>query len=125
MNDIHDILFNAYIMYTTVVGIWATMLVARNQRISGSFWGTMAINTILAGVILLIGVVMFLQGLRPERALSYFLYMSWLTVSMPGIYGMLRGRDDQKTAILFAVLAFFNAGTAFSIVQRAIATPWT
>ncbi len=125
MNDIHDILFNTYIMYSVVIGVWAAVLAARGQRISGNFWGAMATNAILAGVITLIGVVMFLQGLRPERALIYFLYMSWLMISMPGIFGMLRGRDDQNTAIVFSILAFFNAATSFSMVQRAIATPWT
>ena len=124
MNAIHSILFNMYTLYALILGVWAAVMAGRNQPISGNFWGAVATGTILAAVILLVGIVMLLQGLRPERLLTYILYMLWLVLIMPGLYSMLRGRDDRDAAIAFSVLAFFNAATAVSMLERHIVSPW-
>lgn len=124
MNEIHGIFFNAHILFSIILGVWATVMAARNQSISGNFWGAIATITILAAVILLMGIIMTLQGLRPERLVTYFLYMAWLVVIMPGLFSLLRGRDDRSAAIAFALLAFFNATTSISMWQRAIIGPW-
>jgi uncharacterized membrane protein YiaA len=80
----------------------------------------------LAGAVLVIGIVLTLMGLRPadERLGLYYLYMAWLVVIMPGLFSMLRGRDDRSAALAFAMLAFFNAGVSFSMAQRGIIGPW-
>lgn len=124
LNDIHSILFNAHILFSLILGIWSLGMAVRNQPISGNFWGAVATITILAGFILLLGVLMTLQGLRPQRIVTYFLYMAWLVVIMPGLFTMLRGRDDRNAAIAFAILCFFNAATSFSMYDRAIVGPW-
>ncbi|RMG81864.1 MAG: hypothetical protein D6712_15585 [Chloroflexi bacterium] len=125
MNNIHDILFNAHILYSLILGIWAVSLAAQNKSISGNFWGAVATSALLALGVTIIGGIMYLQGLRPERPGTYFIYMSWLVIIMPGLFSMLRGRDDRNAAIAFAILAFFNATTSFSMMQRSIVTPWT
>ena len=124
MNLIHTIMFNMHIFYSLALGIWAAVLAARNRSISGNFWGAVAISALLAGSVTLVGVIMFAQGLRPERPLTYFLYMAWLTVIMPGLYTMLHGREDRNAAIAFSILAFFNAATSMSMWQRSIVAPW-
>lgn len=124
MNDIHQILFNMHILYSLALGIWAASLAVRQQSISGNFWGAVATYTLLAGGITLIGVLMTLQGLRPERIVTYYLYMAWLVIIMPGLFSLLRGRDDRNAAIAFAILAIFNAATSFSMLQRNIVSPW-
>jgi hypothetical protein len=124
LNDLHNILFNAHILYSLALGVWSAVMAARNEPISGNFWGAVATITGLAGIVTLIGVVMTLQGLRPERIVTYYLYMSWLVIIMPGLFTLLRGRDDRNAAIAFAVLSFFNATTSFSMLQRHIVSPW-
>lgn len=119
------IMFNAHILYSLALGVWAAVLAARNRPISGNFWGAIFTSAILAGSITLVGVIMYLQGLRPERPLTYFLYMAWLTVIMPGLYSMLHGREDRNAAIAFSILAFFNAATSVSMWQRMVVGPWT
>jgi len=126
MSDIHGILFNAHILFSFALGVWAVIMAAREQPISGNFWGAVATITILAAAVLAIGVIMTLTGLRPTdgRLTLYFLYMAWLVVIMPGLFTMLRGRDDRNAAIAFAILAFFNAFTSLSMAQRMITGPW-
>jgi hypothetical protein len=126
MSDIHGILFNAHIMFSVILGAWATAIAARNQAISGNYWGAVVTQSILAGAILLVGLILTFTGSRPidGRLGLYFLYMAWLVVIMPGLFSMLRGRDDRSAAFAFAVLAFFNAGVSLSMAQRGIVGPW-
>lgn len=125
LNDLHNILFNMHIFYCIALGIWAAVMAAQNQSISGGFWGAVIISAGLAGVVTIVGVVMTLQGLRPQPIIIYYLYMAFLIVIMPGLFSLLRGRDDRSAAIAFSILAFFNATTSFSMVQRAVVGPWT
>ena len=124
LNDIHAILFNMHIFYSLILGIWSALMAARNQSISGNFWGAVATSAILAGVVAAVGIVMTLQGLRVARTTVYFIYMSWLVIIMPGLYMMLRGRDDRSAAIAFSLLSFFNAATSTSMFQRGLVGPW-
>jgi hypothetical protein len=125
LNAIHTISFNMHILFSLILGIWGMLLALRNQSISGNYWGSVATSTIVAGVVLLLGVIMTLQGLRPQRIVTYYLYMLWLVIIMPGLYSLLRGRDDRSAALAFSVLSFFNAATSISMFQRSIIGPWS
>lgn len=124
LNDIHNILFNATILYSIILAVWSVTMAYRNWPISGNFWGAIASYAILAGMVLVIGVIMTLQGLRPQRIVTYYLYMGWLVVIMPGLFALLRGRDDRNAAVAFSLLSFFNATTSFSMFQRNVVGPW-
>ena len=124
LNDLHNILFNMHIFYSIGLGIWAAYMAAQNESISGGFWGAIAISAGLASIVTLVGIIMTLQGLRPDRIVLYYLYMAFLIVIMPGLFTLLRGRDDRNAAIAFSILAFFNAATSYSMIERAVVGPW-
>lgn len=124
LNDIHAILFNMHILYSLALGIWGAVMASRNESISGNYWGAVATGTILAALVLLLGIIMSLQGLRTARTTTYYLYMVWLVIIMPGLYSILRGRDDRSAAIAFSILSFFNAATSSSMFQRGLIGPW-
>ncbi|MBL8165591.1 MAG: hypothetical protein JNJ61_26645 [Anaerolineae bacterium] len=124
LNDVHNVLFNMHILYSGILGVWGAVMAARNQSISGNYWGAVATSTILAGIVALLGIIMAAQGLRTARTITYFIYMSWLVVIMPGLYSLLRGRDDRSAAIAFSILSFFNTFTSLSMMQRGFVTPW-
>ena len=121
---IHTILFNMHIFYSLALAIWAAVMAGRSQSISGNYWGAVAVSTILAVVVLLLGIIMTVQGLRLVRTAVYFLYMAWLVVIMPGLYSLLRGRDDRSAAVAFSLLSFFNVFTSMSMFQRGLICPW-
>jgi hypothetical protein len=124
LDAIHSILFNMHILYSLALGIWSAVMAAREQSISGNFWGAVATSAILAAVVLLVGVVMILQGLRLERTGIYLLYMLWLIIIMPGLFSMLRGRDDRSAALAFSMLSFFNFFVSLSMQERGLVSPW-
>ena len=125
MNTVHDILFNMQITYSIALGVYAAVLAAREQSISGNFWGAMLVYAGLNGITLVIGILLALNNYvvaSGGRNIIYFLYMAFLCVIMPGLFSLLRGRDDRNAAIAFAVLAFFNASVSISMFQRELVT---
>jgi hypothetical protein len=126
VSDIHQIMFNAHILFSIALGVWAAVIAGRNQPIPGGYWGAVVTQSILAGAILVVGIILTLTGARPVdgRLELYFLYMAWLVVIMPGLFSILRGRDDRSAALSFAMLAFFNAGVSLSMMERQIIGPW-
>lgn len=126
MDAVHTILFNMLIIYSFLLGVYGTVLAARNEAISGNFWGAMAIFVGLALLTTLVGFINALGGARladPENRVGiYFLYMVFIVIIMPGLFSMLRGRDDRGAAIAFAVLALFNASVALSMATRGLVT---
>jgi len=126
MDSLHAILFNMHILYSLALGMWATATAARKQPISGHYWGAMLTYALLAGVILLVGMALLLFGQQPRsgRVVVYILYMLWLAIIMPGLFSLMRGRDDRQAALAFAVLAFFNFSTSLSMMERELVGPW-
>lgn len=128
MTTIHDFLFTWQMLYSFGLGIYATVLAARNQELSGNFWGAVAIYPILNIVILVMGIFLWFSGYTiadaEHRVAIYFLYMLFLIVIMPGLYTMLRGRDDVKVTWYFVALAIFNASVSYSMMTRHLSS-WT
>ncbi len=125
MTSLHDILFNMQIIYSILIGVYAASLAARQQSISGNFWGTILIYAGLSGITLVVGIILALNGYRVVsggRNAIYFLYMAFLCVIMPGLFSLLRGRDDRNAAIAFSLLALFNASVSISMFQRGLVT---
>ena len=126
MAEIHQILFNMHILYSLALGVWACATAARNEPITGNYWGAVLTYALLAGATLLVGIVLLLSGYQPgsERTIVYVLYMLWLAIIMPGLFSMMRGRDDRQAALAFALLAFFNFTTSLSMIERQLIGPW-
>ena len=126
MAALHQILFNAHILYSLALGVWAAAIAARRDNISGHYWGAILTYAILAAVILVVGVVMLFSDMQPRsgRIVVYLLYMLWLAIIMPGLFSLLKGRDDRSAALAFALLGFFNFFTSLSMIERELVGPW-
>lgn len=123
--DIHTILFNMVIFYAFALGIYAAVLGARGQSLSGNFWGGVVVFAILCTLTLGVGIILILNGYTVQsggRIIIYVLYMLFMIIIMPGLFSFLSGRDDSKAALYFAVLSLFNAAVAFSMAERGLTT---
>ncbi len=123
MPDIHHILNNAYIIFSFMLGAWCILKLIRNETLDdGQFWGAIAANTLLALATLLLAVVMYVTGTRPNRALTYFLYAAYFVVVLPGTFSLLRGRDDRMAVIIFGIVTVFNGAAATRVPFLVL--PW-
>ncbi|MEL6269346.1 MAG: hypothetical protein AAFR22_06010, partial [Chloroflexota bacterium] len=123
---IHDIFFRAILMFSGVLGVWAIVMAARDRSISGNFWGALVTLTGLSLVTLVAGTILALQGFTPpaQRLTTYFIYMAWIVIIIPGMFTQLRGRDDSAAALAFAMLAIFNLFVGLSMQGRGLVGPW-
>lgn len=126
MTEVHQILFNMHILYSLALGIWAAYTAGRHAAISGHYMGAVATYALLAGVTLVVGAALLITGLQPRsgRVVVYVLYMLWLAIIMPGLFSLMSGRDDQRAALAYALLAFFNFTTSLSMMERELVGPW-
>ena len=126
MAEIHQILFNMHILYSLALGIWAAYIAARGAAISGHYIGAVATYALLAVATLIVGAALLASGLQPRsgRVVVYVLYMLWLAIIMPGLFSLMSGRDDQRAALSYALLAIFNFTTSLSMMERELVGPW-
>ncbi|MEO1644433.1 MAG: hypothetical protein AAFR67_04555 [Chloroflexota bacterium] len=124
--DGHNILFNMQTLYGFAIGVYAAWLGARDQSLSGNFFGTVAVYAILNIVTLAIGTFLIFGDYSIEsggRTFIYVLYMLYLIVILPGIFSVMQGRDDKSAAITFGAAAMFNAAVSYSMFARGL-TSW-
>lgn len=122
MDTLFDILNNAYIMFSMILGLYAVWLAAQGVKLSGNFWGAMWTNTGLATVIFGLAIIMTIVGYRPYGILPgedrqirwvYYLYGIYFIISLPGLFAILKGNDNQRAGIFFGFVALFNAAAAY------------
>lgn len=121
---IHDWLFNTQTMLSFVIGIYALFLSFRSKPLSGNFFGTIAVYAIVNIVVLVIGMILLANNYviaSDGRTVVYVLYMLFLIVILPGIFSIMRGRDDNSAAMTFGASALFNAAVSFSMFERGLA----
>jgi uncharacterized membrane protein YhaH (DUF805 family) len=123
MSDIHNILFLMQTLYSFGLGLYASWLTAREQSLSGNFWGSIGVYVILNIVVLIVGIILNIMGFTiqsGERIFIYYLYMMFLIVIMPGLFSMLRGREDRSASMMFVALGLFNASVSYSMIERGL-----
>src|SRR5690606_32730733 len=122
---IHDRLFNVQMIYSFAIGLYAGWLGIREKPLAGNFFGTVAVYAILNTIVFIIGLVLLFSGYAIEsggRTTIYVLYMIFLIVILPGIFSIMRGRDDRSAAITFGACAIFNAAVSLSMFERGLAS---
>ena len=121
---VHDWLFNTQSLFSLGIGLYAGWLWIKEQPLSGNFFGTIPIYAILNIIALIVGIVLLNNGYEIQsggRTTIYVLYMLFLIVILPGIFSIMRGRDDRSAAMTFAASALFNAAVSFSMFGRGLA----
>jgi len=122
---IHDRLFESQMIFSFMLGVYAAWLSAGKKPLSGNFFGSVAVYAILNTVIFVMGIILLISGYTVEgggRVVIYILYMLFLIVILPGLFAIMRGRDDRSAGLTFGMFAMFNAAVSFSMVERGLAT---
>ncbi|MGJ3238521.1 MAG: hypothetical protein ACFE0Q_07425 [Anaerolineae bacterium] len=122
---VHERLFFAQMFYSFAIGVYAAWLSAGKKELSGNFFGTIAVYSVLNLITFIIGLVLLFNGYHiasNDRTLIYILYMLYLIVILPGIFSIMSGRSDRSAGLIFGVSAMFNAAVSFSMFERGLAS---
>ncbi len=109
---IHARLSITVLLFMLALGLWGLWSYLRNEGVSGSLWGAMAVGEILIVVEGLLGAGLFVAGQRPARTAIHILYGVFLAVAMPGAFSFTRGRSARSEALIYGLVALFLAGVA-------------
>lgn len=109
---IHDRLASAAVLFTAVCAAWGIIGYLRNQPISSNYWGTLAIAEVLMVLQAIIGVVLWIQGARPDRDIVHLLYGATAVISLPAAYVYTNGKDDRPYNLLYGVVSLWLVGIA-------------
>ena len=116
--QIHGALANACLIFSLIIAGYGFLLYFQKKGLDSSFWGTAAAGELLFVAQGILGVLLYVSGLRPARTLVHVLYGIVLVITLPGTYAITRGRDSRREALIYAIIGLFLAG----ITLRAMTT---
>ncbi len=119
---IHARLAIAMLMFLTVAGIWGLVAYFRQQQVSGTYWGILAVGEILILAQVIIGSILLIQGARPDRGV-HLLYGSVAIVALPGYYAYTRGEDDRRAYLTYGLICLFLVGISIRAMTTALPQP--
>ena len=123
---IHAGLANTATLFLAAIGLWALFQRIRSQPLGGSWFGAMAIAEILLIVQLIIGTILYLQGLGAAlpRPFIHILYGIVSVITLPAAYGYFGSLEDENVkSLAMAVTCLFLWGITLRATSVATHLP--
>jgi len=110
--QIHDGLFRASLIFSLIIAGYGFWLFFRRKSVDGNYWGILATGELLFLAQGVAGLAIFFlfPDLRPVRSWQHMLYGAVLTLTIPGAYAYLRGKDERREVLMYALIGLFLAG---------------
>lgn len=117
--NIDEAITGATRLFCLILGIWGLIRAIRGQSVDGSYLGSVAIGGILFIVLLLFDLLLFINGVTPDRAGLHYLYAIFAGLLLPFLYtSVLRGDDSNQAQWIWAFATLF----LFGVAARALIT---
>jgi hypothetical protein len=116
--EIHTSLATTCILYAFILAAWGIWRYLRKEGLNGSYWGALVIGEGLFLAQGLIGVTLWLSGLRPAQLL-HILYGVVSVLTIPAVFIFTQGRDSRKEMGVYGVALLFLFGIALRAVSTA------
>ncbi len=112
---VHERLSITILLFAAALGLWGFWNYLRGEGVTGSYMGALAIAMGLIVVEVALGVILFLQGLRPPRSGMHLLYGVVALITLPAAFAFTRGRTGRYESLIYAVIALFLVGIAIRL----------
>ena len=109
---LHTRLVVTILLFFGALTIWGFVNYLRGQGIGGSYKGALAIGELLMLAEFIIGVTLYLTGVRPFRPSIHILYGIVAIIMLPGTFAYTRGRDDRWEQLIYVTVCLFLCGIA-------------
>jgi len=116
--QVHTGLANACVIFSLLIGGYGFWRYFRREGVGGNFWSILAAGELLYLAQGVVGVLMFLSGLRPGRFV-HILYGILMVIVLPGAYAYTRGKDQRREALVYGLVGLFLAGVALRAMTTA------
>ena len=115
---IHGRLANSVFLYFLAMMVWAIWRFLRKEGMSSNFRGALVISEILILAQAVLGVILWLNSLRPERGSMHILYGIVGAIGVPAVFAFTKGRDQRTVMLTYAIVYF----CLLLIVLRSVVT---
>ncbi len=109
LSDFHGQFATTSLLYLLIVSLWSFWRFYRKQGANSSYWGLLAIGEILIIVQVLLGVYLWIIGLRPARTI-HLLYGALIPVLIPGAYFYTKGRSGRAEMLVYGTTTIIIVG---------------
>jgi hypothetical protein len=110
--EFHGRLATTTLLYTLILALWAWWRYFRKEGVSSSYWGALVINEILFLAQGALGIIMYLNGLRPLAGGMHILYGIVGLVGIPAIFLFTRGNEGRRAMLIYGAGLLFMVGIA-------------
>lgn len=117
--QLHERLQTTVVLFMFAMGIWGVVNYIRKRPISSDYAGALIIGEVLIVVEALLGLAIFLYGLRPARPYIHILYGVTAVIALPGAFAYTKGRDNRWEGLVYACVCLFLAGLSIRLQQIA------
>lgn len=118
LSEIHARIGNMALLYFLIVSLWGFYRFFRKQGIDSAFWGALAIAELLVIAQVLLGVYLWVNGLRPARSI-HVLYGVVIPLLIPGAYLYTKGRSERAEILVYAAATIITVGLIIRAVYTA------
>ncbi len=108
LSFVHSRLAEAAVLFALVAGLWGLVLYFRRQEMRANYWGILAVGEILFAAQGIVGILLWLNGLRPTRGI-HWLYGVFAVLALPGYYLLSQGQDNRRAVLIYSLLCLFLA----------------
>jgi len=105
-------------LYFLAMMLWSFWRYFKQEDFSSNFRGALVISEIIVLLQGVLGLLLWMSNLRPERGAIHILYGIVAASGLPFIYSITKGRENRYEMLLYAVMYLGLVG----IVMRSVAT---
>lgn len=117
ISEVHGQLATTALLYFLVISLWGYFRFFRKLGIDSAYWGALAIAEILIIAQVVLGIYMWVIGLRPPRTI-HLLYGTLVPAMIPGAYFYTKGREDRPEILVYSTVTIITVG----LIIRGIST---
>ena len=106
---VHDRLAFAILLYVMILFIWGLWRIIRKLNVDGNFRGALVIAESLILGQGVLGIILVIIGLTPERGGMHFLYGVVGALGIPLVFTFNKVRNDPSVMLVSTAVLFFIA----------------
>jgi len=118
LTEVHARLATSMLIFLSVAGVWGLAVFFLRRTITGGYWGILAVGEILILAQFIVGIILWIQGARPERTI-HLLYGIVAAISIPGYFAYTKGQDDRRASLTYGLICLFLVGISIRAMGTA------
>ena len=107
---LHARLSNTVLLYVFVLALWGFWRFFRKEGVNSSYWGALAIAEVVILIQGVLGILLWINNLRPGGGGMHILYGVVGAIGVPAVYVFTKGGEARREMLIYAAVLLFMSG---------------